>query len=122
MKIRVYVEDTDIGGIVYHANYIKYCERARSEAFFQANIPLGKDGCFLAVKNLEANFIKPTYLGDLLEVKTEILERKKASFKALQTITRGDEKVFEMSLVIVYLCQGKPKRLPSQIYDFLLTY
>lgn len=122
MQIRVYVEDTDLGGIVYHANYLKYCERARSEIFFQNSIPLGENGCFFAVKSLEANYIKPSFLKDLLDVKTEVLKCKKTSFTMRQTITRGDEKVFEATLVIVYLCQGKLKRIPQTTLNFLLAY
>lgn len=122
MQIRVYVEDTDLGGIVYHANYLKYCERARSETFFQNNIPLGENGCFFAVKSLEANYIKPSYLKDLLDVATEVLQCKKTSFIMRQTITRNGEKVFEAVMVIVYLCQGKLKKIPQKTLDFLLAY
>lgn len=122
MQIRVYVEDTDLGGIVYHANYLKYCERARSEAFFKHKIPLGENGCFFAVKSIKANYVKPAYLGDLLDVDIKVLECKKASFTMNQTITREGEKVFEATLVIVYLCGKRPKKIPQKALDFLLTY
>lgn len=122
MKIRVYVEDTDLGGIVYHANYIKYCERARSEAFFKNGIKLGENGCFYAVKSLEANYIKPSYLGDLLHVSTKLLEAKKASFTLLQSIFRDEEKVFEAKITLVYLHGEKPRRVPKETLDFLSSY
>ena len=77
MKIRIYYEDTDAGGIVYHANYIKYCERARSEMFFGSDVkPFSKDGHFV-VSEIRAKFKKPAVLGDLLEVKTSVASLKK---------------------------------------------
>ena len=66
MKIRIYYEDTDAGGIVYHANYIKYCERARSEMFFGSEVkPFSKDGHFV-VSEIRAKFKKPAVLSDIL--------------------------------------------------------
>ena len=79
MKIRIYYEDTDAGGIVYHANYIKYCERARSEMFFGSEVkPFSKDGHFV-VSEIRAKFKKPIALGNLLETKVKTVELKKMS-------------------------------------------
>ena len=70
MKIRIYYEDTDAGGIVYHTNYIKYCERARSEAFFEAGLNFTKEGGYFVVSALEAKFLASAVLGDEVFVRT----------------------------------------------------
>ena len=72
MQIRIYYEDTDCGGIVYHTNYIKYCERARSEIFFQKLMLPQKENCGFVVSALEAQFLGVARLGDLLEVRSRI--------------------------------------------------
>lgn len=112
MKIRVYYEDTDTGGIVYHSNYLNYCERARSEAFFSRGLsPDLNTGAFVA-KKLEANFIKPAKLGDMLEVKSELLNMKSASFILKQTIYKENEKIFELDITLAYINHdGRPQKL-----------
>jgi len=80
MKIRVYYEDTDVGGVVYHANYLNFCERARSDAFFQKDLmPILDNGHFVA-RRVVADYLSSAKLGDLLDVKTKLLEMKAASF------------------------------------------
>jgi acyl-CoA thioester hydrolase len=112
VKIRVYYEDTDTGGIVYHTNYINFCERARSEAFFSRNLsPEVENGGFVA-KKIQAEYLKPAVLGDMLEVKTELKEMKAASFTLTQTIHRDNEKLFTMDITLAFLDEkGKVKRL-----------
>jgi acyl-CoA thioester hydrolase len=120
MKIRVYYEDTDLGGVVYHANYLKFCERARSELFFQKGLsPVLKGGHFVA-RSLEADYIKPARFADELEVETELLSLKRASFTLLQRIFRGDEKLFEMTIKLAYLTHaGEVGRLDEETRRFL---
>ena len=112
MKIRVYYEDTDTGGIVYHSNYINFCERARSEAFFCRDIsPVLNEGSFVA-KKLEANYIKPAKLGDMLDVKSELKHMAMTSFTLTQSIYKKKEKLFEMDIVLVYINnKGRPQKL-----------
>ena len=93
MQIRIYYEDTDCGGIVYHTNYLKYCERARSEAFFKAKITPLQDNIGFVVKEMQIHFHHPAKLGDLLEVQTQILEQKSASVNLLQTIYLANPKI-----------------------------
>lgn len=121
-KLRVYYEDTDVGGVVYHANYIKYCERARSEMFFVNDIALTQDGCHFVVTSLEAKFIKPAFLGDILCVKTKTLTLKKASAKLEQKIYKDDELIFAMNLSIAYTKQNKPTRMNDILIDFFAGY
>ena len=112
MKIRVYYEDTDTGGIVYHSNYINFCERARSEAFFSRGLtPDIESGGFVA-KKLEANFIRPAKLGDMLEIKTTLTSMKAASFLLNQMIYKDDAKIFELNITLAYVSrEGKPQKL-----------
>ncbi|MGA9046946.1 YbgC/FadM family acyl-CoA thioesterase [Sulfuricurvum sp.] len=120
MKIRVYYEDTDVGGVVYHSNYLNFCERARSQLFFDAGrSPILEGGHFVA-KHIEADYLKSAKFGELLEVKTHLVKIKNASFTLLQQIFRDDEKVFEMTIDLVYLdFEGNMSKIPSSEKAFL---
>ena len=120
MKFRVYYDDTDAGGIVYHANYLKFCERARSELFFERGKSPAVDGGHFVVKHIEASFIKPAKLGDLLEVKNKIKEMKNASMSLTQTIYKDDTKIFEMTSTLVYVKDGKPSKVSEETKNFFL--
>jgi len=114
MKIRVYYEDTDAGGIVYHTNYIKYCERARSEAFFsQGMVPAEDSKSGFVVRNIHADFLATSTLGDMLTVTSKIQTLKSSSLTLLQEVWKEQTKVFSMEVVLVYVVEGKPKRIPE---------
>ncbi len=118
MKIRVYYEDTDAGGIAYHTNYIKYCERARSEIFFSRGMmPFEGSRSGFVVRNIEAAFTGIAKLGDLLEVHTKVLEIKRSSVILKQTISKEDREIFTMQIVLVYLSEGKPTKIPQHFHD-----
>lgn len=108
MKIRVYYEDTDAGGVVYHSNYLKFCERARSELFFDKNIDIfdPKKGHFLMTK-ADCSFISSARLGDILELKSSLIELKKVSLKIKQTIFLKNKPCFEAIFTLAYLKDGK---------------
>ena len=115
MKIRVYYEDTDAGGIVYHTNYIKYCERARSEIFFERGMmPSDGEESGFVVRDLKAGFLATSTLGDILEVTSKILKLKNSSMVLLQEIYREELKVFSMEVTLVYIDKGKPCRIPEK--------
>ncbi len=121
MKIRVYYEDTDAGGIVYHANYIKYCERARSEIFFERGMMPG-DGAEsgFVVRDIKASFLATSTLGDILEVTSKIVAQKNSSIILQQEICKEEKKIFSMEVVLVYISEGRPKRIPEtfrEIFD-----
>ena len=121
MKIRVYYEDTDLGGIVYHSKYLNFCERARSNLFFkEGGSPVFKDYHFV-VKRIEADFISPAKFGDVIIVKTEILESKKASFTLKQMIFKeGNEKeIFSMKVLIVCMKGEKVSKIPDHFLKTL---
>jgi len=122
VKIRVYYEDTDTGGVVYHSNYLNFCERARSDAFFKKGMtPILKSGHFVARKVI-ADYLSSAKLGDILEVKTKLLEMKAASFTLKQTIFREDVKIFELEILLAYISfEGKVQKLDKESRDTLLS-
>ena len=121
MKIRVYYEDTDTGGVVYHSNYLNFCERARSEAFYAKGItPVLDSGHFVA-KKVNAEYSSSAKLGDLLDIRTELVQMKSASFSLKQMIFKDDKKIFEMDILLVYITfDGKPQKLTKDIKDLIL--
>ena len=116
MNIRVYYEDTDTGGVVYHSQYLNFCERARSEVFFQQGItPALAESHFVARKVI-ADYISSAKLGDLLDVKTTLVKMKAASFILKQMIFKEDgSKVFEMEITLAHISlEGKPKKMDKE--------
>jgi acyl-CoA thioester hydrolase len=115
MKIRIYYEDTDAGGIVYHTNYIKYCERARSEIFFEQGIIPQDNKSGFVVKNINAEFLGFAVLGDMLKVKTEVLQKKRVSVLLEQQIFKDNKKIFTMEILLVYVKEAKPSAIPKEL-------
>ncbi|MBN2825051.1 MAG: acyl-CoA thioesterase [Campylobacterales bacterium] len=123
MKLRIYYEDTDTGGVVYHTNYIKYCERARSELFFANGMSPAENGCHFVVKNIECDFLVSAKLGDTLEVKSKLVASKSVSLILNQSIYREDVKLFDMNIVLVYVCNGgRISRIPPHFKTMLKTF
>ncbi|EQB40552.1 acyl-CoA thioester hydrolase [Sulfurimonas hongkongensis] len=122
MKIRVYYEDTDTGGVVYHSNYLNFCERARSEAFFVKGLtPILSSGHFVARK-LEASYIASAKLGDELSITTELLEMRAASFRLLQTIYKGEKKIFELTITLAYITfEARPQKIDDEVKKLILS-
>ena len=124
MKIRIYYEDTDVGGIVYHTNYIKYCERARSEAFFQAGLNFTKESGYFVVSSLEAKFIASAVLGDEIYVRSKVLEMKKASIVVEQEIYKFDDKnaekvLFKATITLAFMKEDRLAKISDEIKEFL---
>jgi len=114
MQIRVYYEDTDAGGIVYHSRYINFCERARSEHFFaQGVMPGDGEKSGFVVRNITAEFLATAKLSDMLEVKTAIKTLKNSSVVLRQEVFRENTCLFGMDVVLVYVEEGKPRRIPE---------
>lgn len=122
MKIRVYYEDTDTGGVVYHSNYLNFCERARSDAFFKQGLtPALESGHFVARK-IVADYLSSARLGDLLDVKNELVEMKAASFIVKQTIFKEQKKLFEMKITLVYITyEGRPQKIDNAMKEIILS-
>ena len=121
MRLRVYYEDTDVGGVVYHSNYFNFCERARSDMFFKKGLnPILETGHFVA-KKLEANYIKSAKFGDELEVITTLKEVRNASFELLQVVLKDNKKIFELKIVLAYIThEAKPQKITPAVKELLL--
>ncbi len=122
MKIRIYYEDTDTGGVVYHSNYLNFCERARSEAFFKKGLsPILESGHFVA-KKIEADYISSARLGDEIEVGVELCEMRAASFKLLQVVTLNGKKIFELKIVLAYInFDGRAQKIDAKTKELILS-
>jgi len=124
--LRVYFEDTDAGGVVYYANYLRYAERARSEWLrslgFESSNYMESDGVAFAVRHCEADFIKPARLDDQLEVVTALLDAGGASLRLSQVVKRGGEDLVRMQIKLACMdAKGTAARLPSGIRDKIQT-
>lgn len=117
--IRVYYEDTDLAGIVYYANYLRFIERARSEMVRAAGVDqvaMKAAGLVFAVRRVEAEYLSPARYDDQIEVRTTLAALKGASFEMAQEVWRGDTLLFRAQVVIVVLTEaGRPARLPADI-------
>lgn len=119
MQIRVYYEDTDCGGIVYHANYLKFCERARSERFFaQGQLPVWGDYAFV-VHTIHATYFAPAKLGDLLTISTKTKEMRKASLSLLQAVWREQTLLFQMEVGLACVKNNRSAKIPDELKQYL---
>lgn len=125
IPIRIYYEDTDAGGIAYHASFIRFCERGRSEYLRHlgyTNSALTKElGTFFVARHLEADYYKPALLDDLLQLETAVCDMRNSSFVMHQAFTKqfetGWEKICELkvTLVCVRAHDIKPVRIPDSL-------
>lgn len=116
--LRVYYEDTDLAGIVYYANYLKFIERARSEWVRSLGVDQtqlrAQHGLVFAVRRVEADFLRPAHFDDSLTVDTHLRSHSAARLFLDQTVRRGDEIVFTAQVTLVCLTsKGTPTRLPQ---------
>ena len=126
MKIKIYYEDTDAQGIVYHANYIKFCERARSEALMQAGVDFAHADAHVVVSKLCAKFFRPAHLGDTLEIHTSLAALKNASALLRQEIYKikdiknvdFSELLYAQDVKIAFVKDGKPIKFSAEILEF----
>jgi acyl-CoA thioester hydrolase len=119
-KTKVYYEDTDSGGVVYYANYLKFIERARTNLIQELGHSLKllseKYDCHFVVKNIECHYIQSAKLEDELSIQTKFTEIKKASFKLEQIIYREDMAIFESKVLMVNInSKGKPLKIPDPL-------
>lgn len=126
LPIRVYYEDTDAGGVVYHANYIKFMERGRSELMREIGFDLSSlalDGYLMVVRRAELDYLKPAKLGDRLDVITSLIETNGVKFIFQQDICLADdhEIVFCRGVITVVSINKKfrPCKMPLPIIEAL---
>lgn len=121
ISIRVYYEDTDAGGVVYYANYLRFMERARTEWLrdlgFEQDELSQQDGVVFAVRSASLEFIKAARFNDMLQVDTIVTAIGKASVTFEQTIARGDELICsgEIRLACVDAIRFVPKPIPANV-------
>jgi acyl-CoA thioester hydrolase len=118
--VRVYYDDTDAGGVVYHANYLKFAERARTEYLrslgFENTQIRDEHGIIIVVKTLEAEYLSPSRLDDFLIVQTRLLSVKNTSFVMEQKAIRDGACVFSMNIVLVCVNEtGRPSKIPDAV-------
>jgi len=117
-RLRVYYEDTDLAGIVYHANYLKFAERGRTEALLALGVDQAalkaETGVVFAVRRIDAEFVAPARFQDQLVVTTALLSLGGARAGLAQEVRRGGETLFRAAVEIVALREdGRPARLPE---------
>ena len=126
-ELKVYYEDTDSGGVVYYANYLKFLERARTEALFSigySNNKILQDfNSLIIVKSCNIEYKKPAYLENELTIRSFVKTITKTSFFMNQIITRNNEVIVEAQIHLVFVNKdGKPKKIPEQIYSKFKPY
>ena len=126
-KIKVYYEDTDAGGVVYYANYLKYLERARTEALIKiglSNLKI-RDSfkALIIVKSCNIDYKKSAYLEDELNIKSYILSLTKTSFVMSQTIIKNKIVIVEAKIHLVFVNEkAKPIKIPKLVVDRFTPY
>ena len=130
LAVRVYYEDTDFSGAVYHANYLKFCERGRSDCLRLLGIhhremhwheTEGRMG--FVVRRMLCDFLKPARIDDLLEVETRFREMGGARMELGQKVMRSGETLFSAEVTVVLVdAAGRPKRFPKAMAELLKTF
>ncbi len=124
-RFKVYYEDTDSGGVVYYANYLKFLERARTDAItsldFSNNKLVEKFGIFIIVKSCNLNFLRPAKLEDNLDIISKVMEVKNVSIKMKQNIFVNDSMIVEAEILLASVNnEGKPSKLPDELKNELI--
>ena len=124
MAVRVYYEDTDFSGVVYHANYLRFFERGRTEmlralGMEQATLFAAEPAFGFAVARLEIDFRRPARMDDLLDVETGVAEVGGASLTMRQRLLRSGELLVEATVRVAAVSHGRPVRLPRGVAEQL---
>jgi acyl-CoA thioester hydrolase len=119
LALRVYYEDTDFSGRVYHASYLRFMERGRTEwlrarGFAQQQMAQGSAITFV-VRSLAIDFVKPALMDDMLTIETRLANLGAASFEFAQAIWRDDERLAVADVRVVALKSERPARLPPEL-------
>jgi acyl-CoA thioester hydrolase len=121
---KIYYEDTDSGGVVYYANYLKFIERARAEMINELGFTLTTllkdyDRLFL-VKKIECDYIESCKLEDTLKVQSRVLVLKNASFVLEQNLLKQNKIIFRSKIVMVCVnSQGAPSKIPTELHSLM---
>ena len=126
-KVKIYYEDTDAGGVVYYANYLKYLERARTEALFSIgfsnNKILDQFNSLIIVKSCNIEYKKSAHLEEVLTIRSFVKSITKTSFFMNQIITKNKDVIVEAQIHLVFVNkEGKPVKIPDEIYSKFKPY
>ena len=126
-KLKVYYEDTDAGGVVYYANYLKFLERARTEALVTlgfSNKKIKKDfGALIIVKSCNIEYKISSFLEDELSIRSFVKSVTKTSFLMYQLISRGEDLIAEAKVHLVFVNkEGKPIKIPDNLFQDFKPY
>jgi acyl-CoA thioester hydrolase len=118
--VRVYYEDTDLAGIVYYANYLKFIERGRSEWIAALGVDQmalrAAEGIVFAVRRVDAEYLRAARFGDDLRVTTDLIDLGGSRIELCQEVWRGDERLFTAAVTLVCLHDsGRPARIPAEV-------
>ena len=122
--MKVYYEDTDASGRVYHANYLKFLERGRTNLIYQTNLThqilMNKFDIIFVVKNISINFKKPAFFEDSIEVVSTITELNRVKINFVQKIYRESDLLIDAEVLVIPVnTLGKITKLPNELYKFL---
>ena len=123
-KLKVFYEDTDAGGVVYYANYLKFFERARTDAISNIGLSnkklLDEYGVFIIVKSCNVEYLKPAKLEDQLEIKSSIISTSNTSFRMKQKAFRDQELITDCEIHLVIVDKsGRPTKIPDILKEKL---
>ncbi len=124
LPVRVYYEDTDFSGVVYHASYLRFLERGRTDflragGVDQSVLHAGGDGLIFAVRRITIDYLVPARMDDVLVVETRAAEVRGASLVIAQRIARGDETIVTADVRVAAIVGGRPARIPDELRAIL---
>ncbi len=136
LPVRIYFEDTDAGGVVYHASYVRFCERGRTDflrllgtnarGMIDGRPPgseASREPAAFVVRRMNCDFLRPARMDDLLEVETRVKDLGGASVTLLQTITAQSKRIFEAEVTVVLVSMsGKPLRLSDAVRSAFMAH
>ncbi len=126
LPVRIYYEDTDFSGFVYHASYLRFMERGRSDYLRLLGVEQGAlfaeaaaeaPGFAFVVRSMTIDFLKPAKIDDMVEVRTAPKEVAGASITLHQRVSRGGETLVEAEVKVAFVAGGKPQRIPAALRE-----
>ena len=124
LPVRVYYEDTDFSGVVYHASYLRFLERGRTDflrlvGVDQLTLHAGGDGLIFAVRRMTIDYLRPARMDDVLIVETRTAQVRGASLVIAQSVRRGDELIVVADVRVAAVAGGRPARIPDALRAIL---
>jgi acyl-CoA thioester hydrolase len=124
LPVRVYYEDTDFSGVVYHASYLRFLERGRTDLLRlcgvdQSVLHADGRGLIFAVRRMTIDYLKPARMDDVLHVETRTAEIRGASLTIAQRLTRADDVIVTADVLVAALAGGRPARIPDHLRALL---